>query len=249
MMPTVPQNTSGLARYALVEEDRAVDGGNAHAVAVVAHAGDDAAASPAAGASTPWRQLLRRRSPAGRSRTHRCCRSASRASPVPSRSRMTPPKPGVRPAVRLDGRGVVVRLDLEADVMLVVELHDAGVVREDADAPVVGAELRGELPASPRRSFLSAGCRMRCRSAVSVIVPLQRLVRAVFATRSARSFPARRRSGRGSSSRKCAWIAFISSSVSASCRPRLSFTSPASSSLRDRHGDAPERVRRGRTSR
>src|SRR6202043_3962692 len=44
---------------------------------------------------------------------------------------------GVGAAVGLDGRGVVVRLDLEADVILVAEPDDTGVVLEDADAPIV----------------------------------------------------------------------------------------------------------------
>src|SRR5688500_16391704 len=42
---------------------------------------------------------------------------------------------GVRPAVRVNRGRVVVGLDFEADVELVVELDDAGVVLEDADAP------------------------------------------------------------------------------------------------------------------
>ena len=42
----------------------------------------------------------------------------------------------VRAAVGVDGRGVVVGLDLEADVELVVEPDDARVVGEDADEPV-----------------------------------------------------------------------------------------------------------------
>ena len=52
---------------------------------------------------------------------------------------MTSPRP-VRP-VGLDRRGVIVRLDLEADVVVVVELHHARVVREDAHAPVILAEF------------------------------------------------------------------------------------------------------------
>ncbi len=37
------------------------------------------------------------------------------------------------------------RLHLEADVVLVVEANHAGVVLEDADAPVVGAEPAANL--------------------------------------------------------------------------------------------------------
>ena len=49
-------------------------------------------------------------------------------------------QPGVRSAVRLDRAGPIVRLDFEANVVLVIEAHDAGVVRKDADAPIVVAE-------------------------------------------------------------------------------------------------------------
>ena len=44
---------------------------------------------------------------------------------------------GGRAAVGLDGGGVVVRLDLEADRIRVVEGDDAGVVLEDGEAEVL----------------------------------------------------------------------------------------------------------------
>ena len=49
----------------------------------------------------------------------------------------------VGPAVGVDRRGVVVSLDLEADVMVGVEPDDAGVVGEDGDEPVAPHLLRG----------------------------------------------------------------------------------------------------------
>ena len=104
----------------------------------------------------------------------------------------------VGPAVGLQGRGVIVRLDLEDHVVLVVEADHAGVVAEDAHAPVVGPRssadlLRGgedrlaehvlEAAARPTRrdsgSARRASCGCNARS------------------RSGRRFPARRRSGRG----------------------------------------------------
>ena len=51
-------------------------------------------------------------------------------------------------AVGIDGRGMVVRLDLETDVVLVVEPDDAGIIAEDAHQPVAAA-VRG----SRGRSF------------------------------------------------------------------------------------------------
>ena len=51
----------------------------------------------------------------------------------------------VGPAVRLQGRRMVVRLDLEHDVVLIVEADHAGVVRKHADAPVPVAGLPANL--------------------------------------------------------------------------------------------------------
>ena len=64
-------------QIAIVEEDRAVDRGNAHAVAVIAHPGDDALHDAGADAARPA-ATDRAGSPAGRSRTRRCCRAAWR---------------------------------------------------------------------------------------------------------------------------------------------------------------------------
>ena len=48
--------------------------------------------------------------------------------PVPSGVADHAAEPGVGAAVRVDRRGMVVRLDLEADVVLVVEPDDARVI-------------------------------------------------------------------------------------------------------------------------
>jgi hypothetical protein len=47
----------------------------------------------------------------------------------------------IRPAVRLEGRGVIVRFNFEGQVVLFVEPHDPGVVAEHAHAPIVVAKL------------------------------------------------------------------------------------------------------------
>ena len=49
----------------------------------------------------------------------------------------------VRTAVRIDGRRVVVGLDLEADVVFLIESDDPGVIAEDAHQPVAGQFPRG----------------------------------------------------------------------------------------------------------
>src|SRR3972149_763528 len=72
-------------------------------------------------------------------------------SPVPSGSRIKPPRPGAapgarrvadrpaeprrRPAVRLPRRGVIMRLDLEADRVPPVEVDYTRVVLKDGQSP------------------------------------------------------------------------------------------------------------------
>ena len=51
-------------------------------------------------------------------------------------------QPGIGAAVGVDRRGVIVGFDLEADVVLVVEPDDAGVVGEDAHQPVAAQVVR-----------------------------------------------------------------------------------------------------------
>ena len=122
-----------VAQVAVVEVERPVGRGNAHAVAVVANAADHAA-HDALGVQYALRQLrhvgVRRREaedigvhhrPGAQARTHGIADAAADA-----RGGAT---------VGLDGRRVVVRLDLEADVVLVVEADDPGIVLEDRDAP------------------------------------------------------------------------------------------------------------------
>jgi hypothetical protein len=118
-----------VAHVALVEADRAVDRGDAHAVAVVAHAGDDAlhhaprvqrALGQARGGQVgrPEAEDVRvGDGPAAQARAERVAQHAAQAR--------------ARAAVGLDGRGVVVRLDLAGEVEGLVEGDDAGVVDED----------------------------------------------------------------------------------------------------------------------
>ena len=80
---------------------------------------------------------------------------------------------GVGPAVGVDGRGVVVRLDLEADVDIVVEADDAGVVLEDRDEPG-GVEHRGRREDRPLQEVVDD-------LPLKLDAPPERLVRAVLA--------------------------------------------------------------------
>ena len=63
-------------------------------------------------------------------------------------------KPGGRAAVGLDRRGMVVRFNLHADVVVAIEPHHARVVAEHAHAPVIGAELLAHLPGGCKHRLL-----------------------------------------------------------------------------------------------
>ena len=79
---------------------------------------------------------------------------------------------------------MVVRLDLEADVLLVVELHHTGVVLEDADAPVVLAESPANLDRRAEDGLFEHVLEDPLTVFVAVAdAALQRLVRAVLAPR------------------------------------------------------------------
>ena len=171
----MPQKTSGLAEIARVEADRAVDGRNAHAVAVIADAGDDAL-HHLARMQHARRQRFRRRVGRGEAED---VGVADRLGAQAGAERIADDaaEAGVGAAVGLDGRGMVVRFDLEADVKLVVETHDAGVVLEDADAPVVGAEPAADLLRGAEDRFLE---QIVDAPAVEIDLALERLVRAVF---------------------------------------------------------------------
>ena len=102
-----------VAEVALVEEHRAVDGGDAHAVAVVAHAGDHAL-HHAPRVQHAGRHLVRGQ--VGRAEAEDVgVGDRLGAQAGADRVADDAADAGGRAAVRLDGRRVVVRLDLEAD--------------------------------------------------------------------------------------------------------------------------------------
>ena len=127
-----------IGQVARVDGQGPVDRGNSHPVAVVADAGDDPL-EHAPGMEHAGRELIGgqvRRGDAEDVGVADRLGPQARAQGVADHAA----EPGVGPAVGIDRRGVVVGLDLEADVVLVVEPDDAGVVGEDADQPV---ELEG----------------------------------------------------------------------------------------------------------
>ena len=132
-----------IAEVAGIEIEGAVDGGDAHAVAVVADAGHDAFHHPP-GMQHAGRERFGGRIGRGEAEdvgvadglgahagAHRVADHAADAR--------------VGPAVGFEGRGVVVGFDLEDDVILIVEADDARVVGEDAYAPIVLAQLLADF--------------------------------------------------------------------------------------------------------
>ena len=171
-----------VTEVSLVEEHRPVDGRDAHAVAVVAHARDDAL-HHGLRVQSPRRQRIERR--VGRSETEDV-RVENRPGPETRAEWIADHAAEARvgTAIRFDGRRMVVRFDLEADMLLVVELHDARIVLEDADAPIVLAEPLANLDRRAEDGLFEHVLEDPLTVFVAVAdAALQRLVRAVFAPR------------------------------------------------------------------
>ena len=154
----------GVAGVSLVEVDRAVRGRDAHPVAVVPDPCDHALEDPA-GMEASLRHLVPRQ--IGRAEAeHVCVEDRLRTESCAERISDDAAYAGARAAVGLDGRGVVVGLDLETDVVPVVELDDPRVVLkyghtpgsvqllrdpEDGASQQVLDDLPIELDAAPER--------------------------------------------------------------------------------------------------
>jgi hypothetical protein len=134
-----------LPREAIVEDERAVDRGHARLVPTVSHAGVDAL-EDACRMQLPGEQGLRIARGA-EAEDVRVEEEAPAAAPGADSVAIAPEDPGDRSPVRIEGGGRVVRLDLEREVRLGVDAHDARVVVEhghhEALAPSV--ELREDL--------------------------------------------------------------------------------------------------------
>ena len=126
-----------------MEGHGAGDRGDPHPVAVVANAGHDPREEPL-GRDHPGREIGRRRV--------RGCNAedvevGNRLRPEAGAEDIAdhPAEASGSTAVWLDRRGMIVSLDLDADVVIAVEADDAGVVAEHAHAPVAPAERLTDL--------------------------------------------------------------------------------------------------------
>ena len=183
-----PAKDQGIGQVGRMADQRAVDGRDAHPIAVVADPGDDPLEDSFRVQHAARQRVARG---PGRAGDAEDVRIADRLGPEAGAERVADhaAEPGVGPAVRVDRRGVVVGLDLEADVEIVVEPDDPGVVGEDADQPVAPISLgRAEDrlleqvvddPPFELDPTLGGSCASNARS------------------RSAPGFPTRSRSGRG----------------------------------------------------
>ncbi len=169
-----------VAQIPPVEVDGPVDGRNAHAVAVVAHTGDDAFRHDL-GVQRAGRQFGVR---SFRRREAEDVGVADGAGAQPGSQRIADHTADarVRTAVRFQGRRVIVRLDLEADALLFVERHNAGVVLEHADAPVVVTQPFADLDGGCEDRLPQHVLEVPLPLAVAIPNPAgQRLVRTVLA--------------------------------------------------------------------
>ena len=141
-----------IADVARVEGDGTGDRGDAHPVAVVANARGHAGEQPP-GVDHARRDLGGRR--VGRRHAEHvevCDRLGAQARAEHVADHAPQPRGGA--AVGLDGRGMVVRLHLHADVVIAVEPHHARVVTKHAHAPVAGSELLPDRSRGGEHRFL-----------------------------------------------------------------------------------------------
>ncbi len=131
----------GVADIAIVEIHASADGGDAHAVAVIAHTRDDLR-QDAAGRQTAGGNVLGVRMG---DTEDIGVRDGAGAEAGADDIADAPADAGGRAAVGLDGGGMVVGLDLDTDGVVIVEGDDARVVGEDREGPVHAAldELEG----------------------------------------------------------------------------------------------------------
>ena len=139
-----PAEHERVADVTRMEGDRAGDRGNAHPVAVVADARRHAGEQPPR-VNHAWWDVSGRRV---RSRHAEHVEVGDRLGAEPRAEHVADhaTEPCRRAAVGLDRRGMVVRLHLDADVVIAVEPHHSRVVLEDAHAPVARAERLTDRP-------------------------------------------------------------------------------------------------------
>ena len=169
-----------IAQVTVVEADGPVDGGDAHPVAVVTNTRDDSSHH------ATRMQHTRRQFFDGRvgPREAEDVGVADRSCSHPGSQRITDhaAEPRVGSSVGLKRRGVIVCLDLEADIERVVERDDPGVVAKDADAPVVVTEPLANHGCRFEDGLLEHLVEVPFGRFIAVVNPTaEGLVRAVFA--------------------------------------------------------------------
>jgi len=122
-----------IAEVAFVEIDRSVRGRNAHAVAVIAHPGNDALHHPFGMKDAPGQLVMGQIDGA----ETKDVGIDDRLGPEPRPHRIADHSAdaGIGAAVGLHRRGMIVGFDLEADVIFVVKFDDAGIILKDRYAP------------------------------------------------------------------------------------------------------------------
>ena len=141
-----------VAQISIVEHDCAVDRRDAHAIAIVADAGNDALHDAAGVQHARWQVGGRR---IGRGETkHVGITNRPRAHTRAHRIADYAADAGRRAAVRFECRGMVVRFDFETGVKFFIKLDDAGVVLEHADTPIVVAQIFADRLSRRKNGFL-----------------------------------------------------------------------------------------------
>ena len=140
-----------IAEIARIEANRAVDGRNAHAVAVIAHAGDDAL-HDLPRMQHARRQTFGRRVGRGEAKD---VRVANRPGAQAGAERIADhaAEAGVGAAVRLDGRRMVVRFDLEQTLNSSSNRTTPALSSNTLTHQSSGAQPLANLLAWRRRSF------------------------------------------------------------------------------------------------
>ena len=178
--PQVSAEDQRIAQVAGIEIDSPIDRGNAHTVAVVAHARDDTLGH-APRMEHAGRYLVQWRVGRGEAED---VRIADRLGAHAGAHRVADHAADARigPAVGLQGRRVIVRFHLENHVVLVVEPDHARVVAEDAYAPIVETQLFADFLRGGENRLLEHVLEAALARSVAVAdPPRQRLVAAMLA--------------------------------------------------------------------
>ena len=123
-----------ISRIARIEQDCTVRGWNPHAIAVVAHARDNTFEDPFGMERTLGQFVIAkiRQTEAENIRVQNRLRAKPRTERVSNYST----DPCACAAVRLNCGGMIVRFDLENDIIVIIKLNDTCVIGENGDTPL-----------------------------------------------------------------------------------------------------------------